>query len=98
MKYSCDRHVEDDRNADEVQLARYWKLIEREDKRRADTANSARGTEEGGCALLLGDGRETSGPKSLLQRMRCSKGSIPAHNEPELSSPHAMVRPGGVVV
>ena len=40
MKYSCDRHVEDDRNADEVQLARYWKPIEREDKKRADTANS----------------------------------------------------------
>ena len=35
-------YVEDDSNDDEVQLARYWKLIEREDKKRADAANSAR--------------------------------------------------------
>ena len=36
-------YVEDDRNADEeATLARYWKLIEREDKRRADVVNAAR--------------------------------------------------------
>ena len=49
-------YVEDDSNDDEVQLARYWKLIEREDKKRADAANSARDDEGPIAGRRLGGG------------------------------------------